>query len=94
MNFNDIISDYRGQFLTDAISHGNPDIILSLVRTATRFTVDRTSTAELIGHLVIENCIKYAEGMDDPTAETESEIRELAFDDKDRERFISSGGAP
>ena len=93
MNLNDIIDDYKGNFLADAISHGSPDKIIAAVKTAIRHPATRDCMADLIGHRVIEDSIAYAEGMDDPTAESESKIRELAEDNIERDRFVSSGGS-
>lgn len=92
MNLNDIIDDYKGNFLTDAISHGSPDKIIAAVKTAIRHPATRDCMADLIGHRVIEDSIAYAEGMDDPTAESESEVRELAEQAVDKQRFVDSWG--
>ena len=65
MNLNDIIDDYKGYFLTDAISHGSPDKIIAAVMTAIRHPATRDCMADLIGHRIIADCVDYAEGMDE-----------------------------
>ena len=49
MNLNDIIDDYKGYFLTDAISHGSPDKIIAAVMTAIRHPATRVGLAVFFG---------------------------------------------
>jgi len=90
-------SEYEGRLIIDAISHAGDDALrLALIEADESGTTELDVIRSAVAGGILVNIVKIFVNdfyEHNPTAESESEIRERAEDNIERDRFVSSGGS-